>query len=205
MGLTSALATRKGSERCRFAGWGVRTAEHLLEALLGGLCPPCPSGLGTGLPIPAEPQALSCCWLTAHCPTTETWSRLENRKVGQAAVPWCCCGVSVLRSVCGSWCCYLGNESETLRNHRSTCVPALPCRDTPSCPAGPWGGWVASAQTSVSSAAPRPIVEVTAPWGSLSPGQPTLQCPQKHHEARAPLSSRGSEQGISHPQSICQA
>lgn len=82
---------------------------------------------------------------------------------------------------------------------------SLPFRDAPFCSAGPWGGCVASAQTPVSSAVPRPIVEVTDPGVVPSPGHPALQCPQKHHEARAPLGSWGSEQGISHPQSICQA
>lgn len=93
MGLTSALATSKGSERCRFAGQGARAAEHLLEmlsifppALQGEPCPLCPPGLGIGGHPWSSPSLLSLRLCPAagsysHCSTTERWSRLESRKV----------------------------------------------------------------------------------------------------------------------------
>lgn len=46
---------------------------------------------------------------------------------------------------------------------------------------------------------PQTIMEVAAPQAVSSPGCLTLQCPQKHHEAGALVSPRGSELGISHP------
>lgn len=76
---------------------------------------------------------------------------------------------------------------------------SLPCRDAPFCSAGAWGEWVASAQTPIRSAAPRPLMEVTDPWVVPSLGRLTLQCPQKHHEARAPLSSGAQSRGSPTP------
>lgn len=115
---------------------GGRAAEHLLEALLGALCSPCPPGLGTGLPIPAEPQALSCCWLT--------FLLLHNRNVEQ---------VGKQKGGTSCWSLVLlWHSGESVAPGAVTCEMKVrprkaqrhwfPCRAAPSCPLGPGeDGW----------------------------------------------------------------